>query len=291
MEGEEIGLVLARASELRTKITDCIGRGGGDELQRGRRAEEDEEERGGEGVEEEEEEEAESLLSIRDALESLEQQLASLQALQQQQRYERESILNQIDRSRRILLTKLRSYKGQDWEVIHEAAAFAGEKVEHDEGLILPPYPTHLTNSFVLDDLYPPDFSFKSKLARNGSISEPIIHEANKRRTGEPEKNGKSAGIRFLFGWFAKSVITVVSVLSMLKLAGYKPTMGKGGIKFEARGLFGKAAGDEGADSLECPPGKVLVIEDGKARCLVKERVEIPFESDVTAPNVRYGFG
>lgn len=79
MEGEEIGLVLARASELRTKITDCIGRGGGDELQRGRRAEEDEEERGGEGVEEEEEEEAESLLSIRDALESLEQQLASLQ--------------------------------------------------------------------------------------------------------------------------------------------------------------------------------------------------------------------
>lgn len=81
MEGEEIGLVLARASELRTKITDCIGRGGGDELQRGRRAEEDEEERGGEGEgeEEEEEEEAESLLSIRDALESLEQQLASLQ--------------------------------------------------------------------------------------------------------------------------------------------------------------------------------------------------------------------
>ena len=40
----------------------------------------------------------------------------------------------QIDRSRRFLLNKLKEYKGQeDCEVIHEAAAFAGEKIEHDE--------------------------------------------------------------------------------------------------------------------------------------------------------------
>lgn len=73
MEGEEeIGLVLARASDLRSRISACaaaarppprLGAG--------------EEDDGGE--EEEEEVEVESLVGINDALESLERQLASLQ--------------------------------------------------------------------------------------------------------------------------------------------------------------------------------------------------------------------
>lgn len=69
MEGEEIGRVLARASELRARISNCIDRSGGN--------------RGGGGMvedeeAEQEEEEEESLLGVCDALESLERQLAAL---------------------------------------------------------------------------------------------------------------------------------------------------------------------------------------------------------------------
>jgi ribosomal protein L12E/L44/L45/RPP1/RPP2 len=77
MEGEEIGLVLARASDLRARISACAAaarpegaakrlgaaRGGGE----------------GEDDEQQEEEEVDSLVGIGDALESLERQLASLQ--------------------------------------------------------------------------------------------------------------------------------------------------------------------------------------------------------------------
>jgi ribosomal protein L12E/L44/L45/RPP1/RPP2 len=83
MEGEEIGLVLARASDLRARISACAAaarpegaakrlgaaRGGGE-------GEDDEQE---EEEEEQGEEEVDSLVGIGDALESLERQLASLQ--------------------------------------------------------------------------------------------------------------------------------------------------------------------------------------------------------------------
>jgi hypothetical protein len=76
MEGEEeIGLVLARASDLRSRISACAAAarplprlGAGEE-----------EERGEEDDAEEEVVEVESLVGINDALESLERQLASLQ--------------------------------------------------------------------------------------------------------------------------------------------------------------------------------------------------------------------
>lgn len=70
MEGEEIGLVLARASELRSKVSGCIRGSRGDEG--GVTATDDEGEEG---------EEDESLLSIRNALGSLEHQLAALQVI------------------------------------------------------------------------------------------------------------------------------------------------------------------------------------------------------------------
>jgi hypothetical protein len=76
MDGEEIGLVLARASDLRSRISACaaaarpeepvkrLGAAGG--------VEEGEDE-------DEQEEEVDSLVGISDALESLERQLAALQ--------------------------------------------------------------------------------------------------------------------------------------------------------------------------------------------------------------------
>ncbi|XP_008808905.3 plastid division protein PDV2-like [Phoenix dactylifera] len=277
MEGEEIGLVLARALELRAKISNCIDRSGGNGCGGGMAA----------AAEKEEEEEEENLLSIRDALESLERQLAALQALQQQQRYETEATLAQIDHSRMVLLSKLKEYKGEDLEVIHEAAAFAGETVEHDDGLVLPPYPSHLPDLFVLDDLYPSsDFTSKYKQSQKQSMV-----ESEKNQSSHQGNRNSPRGITYLFGLVAKSLITFASVISILRLAGYKPMPRKGDILFKVRELFIKPACEERQSSLQCPPGKVLVIEDGKPRCLVKERVEMPFELDVTAPKISYGFG
>ncbi|CAK9142611.1 unnamed protein product [Ilex paraguariensis] len=71
MDEDRIGLILARASELRSKITNCIHKAPALESDHFTTKEEREGE--------EEEEEAESLLNIRDALESLEAQLSSLQ--------------------------------------------------------------------------------------------------------------------------------------------------------------------------------------------------------------------
>ena len=81
MEGEEIGLVLARASDLRTRISACAaGAGAGAPCPR-RDAEEAVERLGAAGDDEEGAEEVvvESLVGISDALESLERQLAALQ--------------------------------------------------------------------------------------------------------------------------------------------------------------------------------------------------------------------
>lgn len=82
MEGEEIGLVLARASDLRSKISACAAAA----RPPSRRDPEKAVKRLGaavdeEGDEYEEEEEAESLVGISDALESLERQLAALQVV------------------------------------------------------------------------------------------------------------------------------------------------------------------------------------------------------------------
>lgn len=96
MEDEEgIGLILARATELRLKISDCIdcsstavsedGGGGGNGDVSPREGKKDEiignQEKDYDSVSSNDvvEEEAERLLRIRDALESLESQLAALQ--------------------------------------------------------------------------------------------------------------------------------------------------------------------------------------------------------------------
>ncbi|VAH31126.1 unnamed protein product [Triticum turgidum subsp. durum] len=298
MEGEEeIGLVLARASDLRSRISACaaaarppprLGAG--------------EEDDGGE--EEEEEVEVESLVGINDALESLERQLASLQChcqdLQHQQRYERETVLSQIDRSRTSLLNKLKEYKGEDCEAIHEAAAFAGEKIENDDGLILPPYSGHVTNSFVLDDLYPANYVSKPKCLHNGLRSDGMTEDSTRtnrtqnRIPGTSSRNS-SGGIRSLIGWMAKTAVMIVGAISIMKAAGYEPTIGRSGIKLDIAGLLGKeAAGakEQVPPTLQCPPGKVMVLGgDGRAHCVVKERVEIPFGSSLDAPNASYGLG
>ena len=77
-----------------------------------------------------------------------------------------------------------------------------------------------------------------------------------------------------------------------MKAAGYEPVIGRNSIKLDAGRLFSKdaASGQERSATL-CPPGKVMVLEDRRAHCIVKERVEIPFDTNLASPNASYGLG
>lgn len=224
--------------------------------------------------------------------------------------------MSQIDRSRRSLLAKLREYKGQDCEVIHEAAAFAGERIERDDSLVLPPYSDHVTNSFALDDLYPLSYMSKPKrlhtqpdseddgtaqddARRNGRESRDT--RASKRGSGGGGGGGGGGGIGAFMGWVAKTAVMVVGAVCVMKAAGYESvTWRNGGARLDIAGLFGggggkqavaAGGGDERRAPLRCPPGKAMVVENGRARCVVKERVEVPFDAVLAPPSSRYGLG
>ncbi|KAK9285756.1 hypothetical protein L1049_024956 [Liquidambar formosana] len=236
-----------------------------------------------------------TLLVIRDALQLLQHQLVSFQALQQQHEYQREAALSEIDHSRNILLKKLREYRGEDLEVIHETTAFASEKVEHNDDLLLPPYPSR-SHPFVLDNGYPSQIP-PCKYAQNGVISCEPINKVNKYPI-ELERNQNQTGIRnslarlrSVVNVVAKTALVLVSVISVLNLAGFELTLGKRDAHVKVLDLFQKSATSGKSAMTRCSPGKVLVMEDGELRCLVKERVEIPFEAFVTKPDASYGCG
>ncbi|KAG2705557.1 hypothetical protein I3760_05G060700 [Carya illinoinensis] len=303
MEEEGIGLVLARATELRFKISNCIHKATSTPSH-GPEQEDGKKQGGGEGQEEEEEEEEEEemerLLNISDALQSLETQLSSLQTLQQQQRYEREVALAEIENSRKMLLDKLKEYEGKDLEVIHEASAFACETVEHNNDLQLPPYPSRPPkNSLHLENGYLPQYPSTSKPVRNGTINSYPTNEA-KKNISELEKSqkqtgtgsqGSRKGLGFFISAASKTVLTLVGVVSILSMSGFGPNFVKTDNLFKVFGLSQQPAADERRSGTQCPPGKVLVVENGEARCLVKERVEVPFSSVVAKPDVNYGCG
>ncbi|KAL2460187.1 Plastid division protein PDV2 [Abeliophyllum distichum] len=161
MDEDRIGLVLARTSELRSKIINCIHKASEKEVKENDNKE-------FEANPDAENQENEKLLNIRDALESLEAQLSSLQALQQQQWYEKEAALSEIEYSQKKLLKELKEYEGTDLDVIHEAISFASE-TEDNNDLLLPPYPSRPSHSLVADNGYLSSFlstrKFSSKQA------------------------------------------------------------------------------------------------------------------------------
>ncbi|MCL7040891.1 hypothetical protein MKW94_006266 [Papaver nudicaule] len=282
--GDEIGIVLGRASELKLKIRKCVDSAITRRTNTGDHNQEVIEDTvGGDGFAE-----TESLLNITDALESLEEQLTSFQRLQQQQRYEKEAALAQIDHSREILLNKLNEYKGDDLEVIREITSFASETVEHNADLILPPYSSR-----------PRNVPSTRMNALNGVTSLNTIHQAKKLNKSEKKQSQSSAknsptGLRLMFSMAVKTVLTLVSVASVLTFAGFEPSLRRRNtvckVLYPSQNL---AAEEEKTKPTtgHCPPGKVLVMENGKPRYIVKERVEIPFEPVVTMPNVNYGCG
>ncbi|KAK7312367.1 hypothetical protein VNO77_36166 [Canavalia gladiata] len=292
MEEEGIGLVLARATELRLKISNCI-----------RRATDN---GASPHADDDDDDATERLLNICDALEALETQLSSLQVLQQQQRYEREIALAEIESSRKMLIDKLKEYKGKELEVIHEASTFASETVEPNNDLLLPPYPGRPPYSVSLDKEYLSQIPSVNKSGRNGLITLDPMIEA-KKGPSEKEQNhvengakDPRKGLGFFITTAAKTMFTVVGVVSILSLSGFGPNLGQLGTHFSVQGWRHRIQNDnkrsntkiEGDRSItRCPPGRILVLENGEARCLVKERVEIPFSAVAATPDINYGCG
>ncbi|KAJ1410429.1 hypothetical protein SESBI_21924 [Sesbania bispinosa] len=249
----------------------------------------------------------ERLLNICDALEALETQLSSLQVLQQQQRYEREIALAEIENSRKMLIGKLKEYKGKELEVIHEASTFASETVEPNNDLLLPPYPSRPPYSMSLDKEYLSQIPSVNKSGRNGLITLDTMTEAkksqNEKEQNHVEEDGAKSprkGLGFFITSAAKTMLTVVGVVSILSLSGYGPNLGKIGTRFSVQGWRHRLENENKRSATEnkgerpitqCPPGRILVLENGEARCLVKERVEIPFSAVAATPDINYGCG
>ncbi|KAI4295572.1 hypothetical protein L6164_035605 [Bauhinia variegata] len=311
MEEEGIGLVLARATELRLKIGNCIHRAsstahsplnGPLQPERPHRNHESNSRLRAvvnETEDEENEEEAERLLNICDALESLETQLSALQALQQEQQYEKEVALVEIESSRKTLIDKLREYKGKELEVIGEASIFASETVEHNNDLLLPPYPSRPPCLMRLDKEYLSQIPSMHKAVRNGLITIDPRIEA-KKSVGEKEQNHVQAGAKnskkglgLFISSAAKTMLTVVGVVSILSLSGFGRNLGKKGTRFKVLSLLQRSETEDerSARANQCPPGRILVVENGEARCLVKERVEVPFSAVAATPDINYGCG
>lgn len=198
-----------------------------------------------------------------------------------------------------MLLEKLKEYEGEDLEVIHEASAFAGETVQHDNDLLLPPYPSRLPQSLTLENGYLSQFRYPRKSVQNVVITGELTKEGNK-NIYESERNQVQNGSttsRKGFGHFisslAKMALPLVGVVYVLNMSGVAQNLGKKSAPLKFFGIFRQPAIDEKRSvfDVQCPPGKVLVVEDGEARCIVKERVEIPFESVAAKPDINYGSG
>lgn len=300
MEEVRIAMVLVRASELRSKIASCISETTAIEANPVRDQIEGSNTDIGNGVHENlssmetaqvaHEREAETLLNICDAFDSLESHLTSLQALLQRQQFERETVIGEIEYSRKVLLKKLGEYKGEHLDVIHEAEAFASMKVEHDNELLLPPYPTRTPHSLVLDSSQRSSFLYTQKRTENGCNGRDF---RNERKNSETQNRSSKlwGGLRFLVQSTAKTMLTLVGVISLLNLAGFEPRLSRKGAHSKVLTYFQQPDADYRSLSAKCPPGKVAVMEDGEIHCVVKERVEIPFDSVVENPGVNYGCG
>ncbi|XVE67415.1 hypothetical protein DITRI_Ditri08aG0158900 [Diplodiscus trichospermus] len=317
MEEEIVGIALAEATELRLKISSCIekataGKPDSPNKQNPQKQQEEQSDTQvtfigdrvpnshqclSEAIEEEEdEEETERLLNIKDGLESLEAQLVALQNLQHQQRYEKEVALAEIDYSRRILSEKLEEYRGKNLDVILEASAFVSKTVENNNDLVLPPYPSRPPRSLVLDNGYSSQLQSTYKSLPNGFTTGEQTNEA-KKNLNEYEQNEKQdesknsrKGLGYFFSSAVKTVLPLVGVIYILSLSNVVPNLGKG-TPLKLWGTLQRRATEKTNSAVQCPPGKILVMESGEARCLVKERIEVPFESIVAKPDVNFGCG
>lgn len=197
----------------------------------------------------------------------------------------------EIEYSQKKLLKELKEYEGTNLDVIHEAISFASETEESND-LLLPPYPRRPSHSLVSDNGHLSSFLSTHKFSQNESIRVRPRDIYKSERTQTPnESRSLLKGASVLVGTAAKAALTIIGVISILNLAGFEPSVRKRGNHFRILDIFQLRRNNDEDTAVKCPPGKVPVLENGEMRCVVKERVEIPFESSVSIPDVNYGCG
>ncbi|KAL0356754.1 UNVERIFIED_CONTAM: Plastid division protein PDV2 [Sesamum calycinum] len=319
MDEDRIGLVLAKTSELRSKIVNCIHKTASNVEKEGKESE-------SKNLKQAQMQKINMILRKKQRVFSISEMPlnpsrascllcspgASLRlsmkfsvicskyvgALQQQQWYEKEVALAEIEYSQKKLLKELKEYKGKDLEVIHEAIAFAGE-TEDSNDLLLPPYPSRPSLSVVSDNGYLSNFTSTRKFHQNGAIAGGLKNlldvpkDLQKSETSHRQSGPSSPfqRVKVLISTAAKVAVTIAGVVTILSLAGFEPRMRKRDNQLKLADLFQLQRNNEKGATVECPAGKVPVKENGEIRCVVKERVEIPFESVVATPDVSYGCG
>ncbi|PPD77074.1 hypothetical protein GOBAR_AA09188 [Gossypium barbadense] len=296
MEEEGVGLALARATELRLKISNCITKAtSGNPVSPYKQSQEGKQTDKNASLNGDKPHQT-LALPIFTTYGYMIEVILSLffwsrsKNLQHQQSYEKEVALAEIDYSRRVVLEKLKEYQGKDMEVILEASAFVSKTVENNSDLLLPPYPSRLPRSLVLDNGSLSHLQSTYKSSPNGvSISDPT-NEAKNPKQHQDESKSLRKGFSYIIGSAVKMVLPLVGVIYILSLSNFVPNLGKGN-RVKVFGTSQQRATEEKNSSDPCPPGKILVMENGEARCLVKERIEIPFESIVSKPDVNYGCG
>lgn len=194
--------------------------------------------------------------------------------------------MSEIECCQKKLLKELKEYKGKDLEVIHEAIAFASE-TEDGNDLLLPPYPSRPSQSVVSENGY---LTSSRKLPQNGVKN---VHDVPNNLHKSERQPGPLKSVKAFIGTAAKAALTIVGLITILGMAGFEPRLRKRDNEFKLLDVLFQLRGgnDEKGTGVGCPPGKVLVIENGERRCVVKERVEVPFESVVATPDVSYGCG
>lgn len=184
-----------------------------------------------------------------------------------------------------MLIDKLKGYKGRELEVIQEASTFASETVEHNNDLLLPPYPSRppytLMHNSVGNGLIPIDPKVQSRKS---------LKEKEQYHVPDGVKNARK-GLGFFVTSAAKTVLTVVGLVSIISLSGFGPNMGKIGTNFNIFGMLHRPESEGERSKTRCPPGTIPVVENGDVRCVVKERVEIPFSAFAAKPDINYGCG
>jgi hypothetical protein len=251
-----------------------------------------------------------------------------VQSMQNHQRAEKDAVLAELEESRHLLLLKLKNHQGREWEVVQEALAFAGEPVEERDDLLLPPYPRPAVDvAFVEDDQSPkhpsrPVALPKSRAVKKLALSEVDEVEKDVERKDvieskqEYEEAGRRPGHRVVAGGIvfagslwkgvsgsvgnavvhaAKAALVVASVVAFLAFTEHnhrqveqKPRP----VPSVTKPVFLSESPPRPPSPLKCPPGKkLIVLEDGNAKCVVKERFELPFPKEAKDPDVLHGRG
>lgn len=118
---------------------------------------------------------------------------------------------------------------------------------------------------------------------------------------GEADGNGGgflkgiSRNFGSVLGHATKAVLVVASLMAFLAISehGHREVQQRARpVSPSARPAPVPASHPKLPPTLKCPPGKKLVMhEDGYPKCVVKERIELPFPREVKDPDVFYGRG